>query len=335
MSMSSPALEPRGERAKRTRGGLPAGGSDGMQQIAGKALLAAYGGLTLRVTQGVHAGATMTASGPSLEIGSGLANDVVLIGDRLSERHVRLSLSEVFPPRIRLEAIDGPVRLADGRALRPGHHLDLPLPLRFQAGGADCVLEGRRDLSALLRKAAPVAAVVVGLALIPALVSGLFSGASSLFGAAAPTYQPVATSAADGGRAVDPGVQQRWQEALQARLRDSGLGDRISIERGASGSLVAVGDVEDARVDAWRDIVKWFDAQGAGPLLVNNVTRAGAGASLPGLRAVWLEGTPQVVLSNGQFAGVGDTIGGGWRIDSIDKSGVALSRDGRVTRLTF
>ena len=44
---------------------------------------------------------------------------------------------------------------------------------------------------------------------------------------------------------------------------------------------------------------------------------------------------PQVVLLNGQSAGIGETIGGGWKIESIDTQGVLLSRDGKTARITF
>ncbi len=311
--------------------GLPVGiDLKGLQQKAGIGVL---GGLVFRVEAGTHAGATVTSSRATLTVGAALDNDVVLIGDNLAQHHGRLGLADSWPPRVRLEALDGPVEIPGGRMLQQGHVIDLPLPLSFRMGTAECSVSGRREPASLMRKSAPLAALVLALLIVPPVLSGLFSGVSGLF-SSSPVPGPAVTTT-NGSSPTDPAATQRWQEQLTNRLRMAGLAGQVSIERGGGGNIVAVGEVDETATEKWRDVLKWYDAQGSGPLLVNNVVRTGGQTALPGIRTVWLDANPQVVLANGQSAGVGETITGGWKIEAIERAGIVLSREGRTARITF
>lgn len=305
--------------AAKSRSGL----SDGAQQAG----LALAGGLGLVVEKGMHAGATASSRNGVLTIGSNLENDVVLISDNLVPHHARISISDAWRGILRIEAKGAPVRAADGRVVDQGRYLDLPMPARFQIGGAEFRASPAHDIKQARKFALPVL-VLAGLALllpsITGAVTGLFQGPSSLIASQAPA--PIMVSSEQ---------SEKWLEALRARLRETGLTGQVSVERNGAGGIAAQGTVDPASLDKWRDVIKWYDTQAGAPLLLNNVTRAEANAVLPAFRAVWLDAKPQVVLLNGQTAGVGDTIGGGWKIDAIDPSGVILSRDGRTSKVAF
>ncbi|WP_284178530.1 hypothetical protein [Rhabdaerophilum sp. SD176] len=288
------------------------------------------GGLVLTVESGAHAGARLHNAQGQLSVGSALTNDAVLIADGLAAHHVRISLTDAWQSKAQLAAVDALVQLDVGTKLRPGQSQVVSLPATFVAGGAtfrvetarlwqDVIPGGKRSLTA-------VAVLAIAFLGINAL-----SGLSGLF-----------ASSVDGGqisRQVSPGPNAASVNEAQAAFRDrldkAGLGNEIQVEAGPSGTLVALGNVGAANVEKWRDLLKWYDSRPSSPLLVNNVTRTAQAKDVPQLRSVWVDVNPQVMLSSGQTARVGDTIAGGWRIEAIDQQAVVLSRDGRTTRLTY
>lgn len=299
------------------------GVADGLGQLG----LAIAGGLALVVEKGVHAGGSANNRAGILTIGAALDNDVVLIADKLSPHHARLSVRNIWRGLLRIEAKDGPVRLADGRVIDQGRFLDVVMPARFQLAAAEFKAEPANDISKAKKFALPavlLAALALMLPPLTGVISGLFSAPGSVMQVAAPAPLVQSTEQAE-----------KFLEMLRGRLREAGLTGQVSADRGGAGSLVATGTIEPANADKWRDVIKWYDAQPGAPLLLNNVTRGEVNAVLPAFRAVWLDAKPQVVLLSGQTAGVGETIGGGWKIEAIEASGVVLSRDGRTAKVAF
>lgn len=296
-------------------------------EFSHKAGMALLGGLRFAVEKGMHAGAKLASPATAMTIGSAAENDVVLLGDSLAGKHVRLSVINPWRQLVRIEAQQQPVSLADGRQIAAGRFLDVALPVRFKAGTAECRAESIRQLTALRRYAVPAAVLVLAAFVLPSL--------TGLFGASPSIGRQTSASATFNSAMTGDASSEKWQASLSDRLKTSGLGAHVSVERGASGNLVAVGSIEESQTEKWRDVIKWYDSQGAVPLLVNNVTRSGIQTVMPQLRAVWFDTKPQVVLMNGQSAGIGDVIGGGWKIEAIDAQGVLLAREGKTARITF
>ena len=285
------------------------------------------GGVTLVIEKGMHAGARERSNTGVLSVGSDINNDVVLLGDNLAAHHVSISVVDSWRGTVRIEAKDESILLQDGRIIKNGRYLDVAMPVRFQAGGAEFSVQSSRNTASLKRFAVP-AIGLLALALVLPSIIGLVSGGMRRL----PSPSSMATSLTPD---VSPAALETWQEKLREKIRETGLVGQVSIERGASGNLVATGATDSNAADKWRDVLKWYDAQAAGPLLVNNVARGDTPTTMPSFRAVWVDARPQVVLMNGQSAGIGDLIPGGWKIESIEVSGVLLSRDGRTARVTY
>lgn len=301
--------------------------ASGVQDSIAQAGLALSGGLALVVEKGMHAGASATNRSGTITIGSALDNDVVLISDSLVPNHARISVSDAWRGKLRIEARGGPVRITDGRIIELGRHADVAMPAVFQAGGAEFRASSLHDLGQARKFALPVAALALLALLLPSfagIFTGLFRSPEQVI--AQQTLQPPTLS---------PDEAERWVERMRGRLRETGLAGQVTVERGGPGAIVAGGTIDPASVDRWRDVLKWFDGQSGAPLLVNNVTRSDTPTQMPSFRAVWLDAKPQVVLLNGQTAGVGDTITGGWKIEAIEQAGILLSRDGRTARVAF
>lgn len=298
-----------------------------LNEFSHKAGIALLGGLRFAVEKGMHAGAKLASPTSDMTIGSAAENDVVLLGDSLAGKHVRLSVINPWRQIVRIEAQQQPVSLADGRQIAAGRYIDVTLPVRFRVGTAECRAEAIRQVSAARRYAVPAIVLLLAAVVLPWL--------TSLFGASPNVGRQTNSSATFNSAMTGNGSGEKWQASLNDRLKVSGLGAQISVERGASGSLVAVGSIEESETEKWRDVIKWYDSQGAVPLLVNNVTHSGVMTVVPQIRAVWFDIKPQIVLLNGQSAGIGETIGSGWKIEAIDAQGVLLSRDGKTARITF
>ena len=288
------------------------------------------GGLVLTVDAGAHAGARLHNAQGQISVGSALTNDAVLIADGLAAHHFRISVADPWQARIQLAAVDAVVQLDVGTKLRPGQSQTIALPATFVAGGAtfrvelarhwqDVVPGGKRSLIA-------VAALVAVFFAMNALSSlgGLFMSPAD----SGPLGQQISSP-------QPPSAVEEARAAFRDRLNKSGLGSDVQVEVGPSGTLVALGNVSAANVEKWRDVLKWYDSRPTSPLLVNNVTRATQATDVPQLRSVWVDVNPQVMLSSGQTARVGDTIAGGWRIEAIDQRAVVLTKDGKTTRLTY
>lgn len=295
-----------------------------------KLLLRAIGGLVLTVEAGRHAGARLWRSGDRLAVGSDLANDAVLIADQLAAQHFSVTIADILRGIVEIEAIDDTITLENGRVLRPGQSWKRPMPLRFRAGQAqfrveparrvqDVVPGGRKTILAI----GAVAALAIGISLLSSISSAI-SGRSSLAGFGANASLSAGESAV-----------QTARNALMEQIRQAGIPGDIQVEAGPSGTVIATGTVDPAGLEKWRDVLKWYDTRPDSPLLVNNVSRGTANAQTPQFRSVWVDGNPHVVLATGQTARAGDTVPGGWRIETIDRNGVVLVRDGRSMRLTF
>jgi hypothetical protein len=290
----------------------------------------ALGGLMVTVEAGAHKGARLVHHGDAVRIGSDLANDAVLIADGLAARHVRISEIDPWRSTILVAAEDEPVMAPLGKVLRNGQSRRLELPALVQAGQATIRIEMARRWQDLMPQGRRTY-IAVGAVL--ALVVGM-SAVSSLFRLADPSAYSSSFETArlpgTGGKSADAA-----REALRLELDKAGFGSEIRLEMNPSGSLVAAGTIDPSQAAKWRDILKWYDSRPNSPLLVNNVTRSAQMAEMPQLRSVWVDSSPSVVTSTGQTVRVGDTITGGWQIESINRNGVVLTKDGKSTRLTF
>lgn len=313
--------------------------SSGLQDNFNQIGMKMMGGVRLVVEDGLHAGAKATIKSGSFTLGSNEKSDVVLLADDLAAHHAHITLMNPWTGRLRIEAQDQPIRTIEGQVVENGRFIDLTLPAQFQAGKAEFRVESVQDISRV-KKIGIIGGVLLLCALILPSITGFLSyrpeammldapATPSIFGNAG-VNQPASVQPGRDGMSLD-----QWRGTLQEKLAQAALVGQVGIEKGNTGNLVAVGTVEPQSLDKWRDVLKWYDSQNGAPLLVNNVTRGDVAVQIPTFRAVWVDAKPQVVLTNGQTASVGDTIAGGWKIESIDSSGVLLTREGRTTRVAF
>jgi len=312
----------------------------GFQDNINQAGIKLMGGVRLVVEEGLHAGAKTTIKSGSFSLGSNEKSDVVLLADELAAHHAHITLLNPWTGRLRVEAQDQPIRTIEGQVVENGRYIDLTLPAKFQAGKAEFRVESVQDMSRIKKIGVIAGAIALAALVLPSITSFFTYRPEAMMMDVAPAPSSIFGNTGLGRQTTTQPVKDslsldQWRGNLQDKLGAAGLIGQVSIEKGSTGNLVAVGTVEPQSLEKWRDVIKWYDSQSGAPMLVNNVTRGDVAVQIPTFRAIWVDAKPQVVLTNGQTANVGDTISGGWKIESIDSNGVLLTREGRSTRVAF
>ena len=123
---------------------------------------------------------------------------------------------------------------------------------------------------------------------------------------------------------------------LQAQIRDTGLDKRLSVLLNNDGTVEVSGSIPENLMPKWRQILKWYDQQLGIPTLLSLVQPVSNEADLPKVRYVWFgKKDPHIILSNGQRADIGETIGKGWTVNKIESDGLVISLSGRNVKLSF
>lgn len=285
------------------------------------------GRASFRVVDGHHAGAELALNGGTVTIGADLGNTIVLLDPGIAARHVSIELKSGLVPALRVRALEGPVHVNGNKYIEIGQYADLQLPARLVLAGITTEFVPSVDYLQTAKRLAPYALYGVG----GLLLFLMLSSAISSIGASFSSMPPSAISS----DVADPGSALHWREQLGRRLAEAGLGTFISVESGSLGNLVATGEIDGQAADRWREIIKWYDAQAAAPLLVNNVTRGQGVTSAPSVRAVWFDARPQVSLDDGRSVGIGDTTPSGWKLEAIEDGSVTFIRDGKSVKVAF
>lgn len=281
------------------------------------------GGVAVHVTSGAHAGALAALRKGSASFGASLDNDIILIGDGLRERHFTLEIVNEWLGTVRIETLDGPIRV-NGRVVDIGRDLVARAPLSIEAGRAVIELAPKFEVATLRRPAIALAAVAAALLIGWPLVSALSNTSAALFRT---SDEPAFLAA----RPTDPGAHLA---ALQDRIRQADLAGTVAVEAGPAGAVVASGEVDDAGLARWRTVLQWNDGVPGAPLLLNNVGKV---SDLLGsnIRSAWLDGEPELVLTNGQTVRIGGVLASGWRVGQIDGSGIVLTKDKLSRKIEF
>ena len=281
------------------------------------------GGVTIRVTSGAHSGALAALRRGAATVGSSLDNDIVLIGDGLEQNHFALGMANPWLGTVEVEPMDAGVRV-NGKIVDVGRKVVARAPLTIDAGRASLELTPKLRFEPFRRPAIAAAAIVA----VMAVGLPLFEALSS-----ASTFTPPAYDAASSfaPTKIDPASHAA---VLEERIRKADLAGAVTADPGPAGAIVATGEVDEAGLARWRTVLQWHDAIPGAPLLINNVAKT---SEIPGvnIRSAWLDGTPELILTNGQTVGVGGALSGGWRVTQIDAGGIVIAKDKLSRRIEF
>ena len=296
-------------------------------------------GLRVRIIGGYHKGVSRTENQLQFTIGNDPSDDLCLFAESIEPSHVKVERSHPFATTARITAQTGPVVLEDGVRLEAGTFADISLPTTLRANGLTVELDKNGSLFEFIRP--PIAVLLIfALSWLAAdLLRVTFD--QSILQPANAAVQAITNKV---GASLPAALTEKkasstaseYGQQLQERLRAAGLAHRIVISEGDDNVLVASGSIPTEDAANWRTVLKWFDSLGTKATLINNVAKTSAGDDAPAIASVWFQdGRAQVLLSDGNVVGVGDTYGGGWKIEAITQDGIEISRGGKSVTLTF
>jgi hypothetical protein len=168
----------------------------------------------------------------------------------------------------------------------------------------------------------PTALVVAGAVTLAtvSLYGGLFDSAFSVERAADAAQQQASEPAA-----ADEAVQGSLA-ALADRLAKVELdGVRLSI---SDGRILAVGKLDAAGLETWRDLRTWYDATHGSRVLLVSTVQGGGAATGPDLRiaAVWVGEAPYVLTAGGMRYFEGSILPNNWQLFRISRTAIELRR---------
>ncbi|TKT55071.1 EscD/YscD/HrpQ family type III secretion system periplasmic domain-containing protein [Rhizobium sp. LC145] len=286
------------------------------------------GALALDVLSGIHHGVRAPIDAEACTIGSSPNCDLVLSDRDIAQEHLQLRF---YGRQVAINAIGGGVIVEGRPALQRGFGCRVKLPVTLVIG--DAKLRIARDASSgpAIKRWPYAAVVVVALAMMPIVavqagISGLLPQKPAL-----PSDRltvgsvPAATAPSDGE--IVGTLQQKIAEAGLSNLTLSADGRRIDVS----------GQVPPDRMEAWRDVQRWFDRSHGGRYVLTSLVSAAAVTDAPKFvfQAVFFGNTPYVVDARGERRYPGAALQDGWMLKSIEDGQILVVRGGQEFKLTL
>ncbi|MHC2432892.1 SctD/MshK family protein [Bradyrhizobium sp. USDA 4451] len=286
------------------------------------------------VLLGCYSGLTGELGVGSCLIGSSLDADLIFVEQGLEPHHLRVT---PHSNSIEIEALASDVRVDGHDTVLPNEPVVVPLPVVLHAGQMSIrwSIEGLEKAGSIDRRRVSLiglALVVIGFAAVGALTTSFVQTDT----AAVPSSSPPATDIAPklALSAPDAPTTDAAAGLLQEEVDRAGL---VGIKVGSgAGVVTADGSVTPAALAAWQDIQQRFDRTSNGAYtLVNAVAiKDEKTPSAIGIQAVWRGSDPYIVVA-GQKYFVGALLSNGWTVNGIEEGRVLLSRNGRLSALSY
>jgi hypothetical protein len=292
--------------------------------------------VALRVTGGLHTGATLVLAEPHYTVGSSTESDIVLRDSGIASVHARLRRRGA---EVEVEALGGDVKLTNGEIVPKGHGRRCKLPLQIAFGEAHVLLAGPEQTASdrgILRKPVLVAA---GLLIVTLIIAG---NSWSLAEAERNNdresiQQYAAMDASQGGLAPPAQHAASASEAgqqLGKRLAEAGIGTLNIAE--TNGRLIVSGSISQQQNDVWTGIRSWFDqTYGEHVLLASDVVEGDEQVPRIPLQAIWYGQQPYIITAEGARYHEGAFVSDGWTIAEIGETQLLLTKGGAKVALKY
>ncbi|WP_198539735.1 FHA domain-containing protein [Rhizobium sp. LCM 4573] len=287
------------------------------------------GALALDVLSGMHHGVRAPIDGEACTIGSSPSCDLVLSDRDIAQEHLQLRF---YGRQVAINAIGGAVTVEGRPALQRGYGCRVKLPVTLTIGDAKLRIARDTPTGPMIKRWGPyAAAVAVALAMMPIVavqagISGLLPQKSALSNDQLTVGSVPAATAPSDGEIVGT-LQQKIAEAGLGNLTLSADGRRIDVS----------GQVPPDRMEAWRDVQRWFDRSHGGRYVLTSLVSAAAVTDAPKFifQAVFFGDNPYVVDARGERRYPGAALQDGWMLKSIEDGQILVVRGGQEFKLTL
>ncbi len=286
------------------------------------------------VQGGLHDMVSVSLPGEDIRVGSSFDCDVVLLDDEIAPEHLRImARPSILGAAVSIETKEADVMLNGHpvRVGRPTPYTSLPATLtvsKVTLKLATHQVSTRRSarLAGFLSNTFTTV-LLAGLIVIvpPSLMVGLGRNSNLVV-----SLQQDATPEAGAEQPVQPFLDQ-----LNSRIAAATLKSFLDVTLSPDGVLFVQGAVPPAKLAAWEEIHRWFDALPGAPPLNSRVAGTPILDELPAIAAVRLSDPPEIRFADGHVSRIGDDVSDGWKIADITNDGLVLQRNSEELRVAF
>lgn len=300
--------------------------------------------ISVKILAGVQAGAARRVKVQQLTLGSGDANDIVLLDDAVDTSHVTVEFKKsAFGVLAYVSALNAPV-VANGQEVT-GRADALTLPLELRLG--DSTVRFERVTGPGMPGAAKglmqrlTQGFGTGQGRDPILSGGMI-GLGLLVGLGLawqlftwqPRYVVDVNQPSDLSRVVSAQARN-WQADVQAQVAAFGLSETLRVGAVQDGLIRTLGQVPPTKLDDFRALQAWYDAQPGAPTMVWDVQRRTQLAQLPNIAMVRVSPPQAVILNSGTSVLSGDVLIDGWVLAEVAETHLTVTRGSESHRIDF
>jgi len=312
---------------------------------AGETLRTA-GHYMIEITDGVHAGASITQKTGTVTIGSSKDNDLVLFGSNIADKHLEITLPAGLMGKPVITPLEGTVNFEDGSTVEIGQYAEIHMDELIAFGDAKIILNRIADPKKFVKPGLRLMAFLCVMLMLP-IIYNMFSGAvvgiadagSRVVGSLSHTIDQTSKRYLGTSAGLSSGGTNEINEAfawtVRTKLEDLKLNHRLRAASTPDGSVRVYGSVSDKELPRWTSFLQWYDTTSGFPPLIRDVNRSDIDQNLPLIKSVWLDAKPTVFFKDGSVGGIGANIKDGWKIVDITNASVSIERDGAIISLTY
>ena len=290
------------------------------------------GGHRVRMIDGAHEGVISLFEGRPWTIGGGPENDLILIGDGLAEKHLRISPERSLSRGVRVEALEGRVEIEGKVTLQPGEWAELSGPQTISVGRARFELAPVVDGHQVLRGVIFIASVAILAFIAFSIMFSTWNQTSFSLGTLG--QRPAIIEQARPSGPVAPVPVAEAGEMARIQLGTLNLAHMVKMTD-VAGTLKFDGLVPESFSPSWMAFLQWYDGQRGFPPMVNAVTVTGQDEDIPSIATVWLGEQPMVEFSDGTRGMIGSILAGGWRLVAVNRNAVSFERNGATISVNY
>jgi hypothetical protein len=286
--------------------------------------------LSLDVLSGLHYGVRAPIDAEACTIGSSPGCDLVLSDGGIANEHLNLRF---YGRQVAVNATGGAVTIEGQPTLQRGYGCRAKLPLTLMVGDAKLRIVRNTTSAPIIGRWGPYAAVLAVVLVMTPLVA-VQAGISELLPqkARSPNDNLIVgslptMSVEHSDAAIIESLQLKIDQAKIGALTLSTDGRRIDVS----------GQVSPERMEAWRDVQRWFDHSHGGRFVLVSLVSAAAAADAPKFtfQAVFFGENPYVVDARGERRYPGAALQDGWMLKSIENGQILVARGGQEFKLTL
>jgi|GEM_PF-2686021 len=286
--------------------------------------------IDIAITDGLHAGSLITLSKHSFVVGPSETGDVMLLDESAAGDSVTITAERSFlGPMISIKSSRDDVTIDDQPLKKNDATQTFRLPCTLILGDIPMRVTSNKDTASVIARPSVDILRIVGLSCICVLAFGFATswGQPSQSSYDLSTTMPPDERAAP-VRAAGSMTSRVAASLVDATLAEYDLGDYLAATPKSSQAIAIRGTLPENMRGNWYAAREQLNTVDREMLVLSEFDITPARPSLPAIASVRFGDNPGLIFADKSIAAIGDVVSDGWRLDSVDKAGFAISRFG-------